>query len=177
MAMFKSFLPNQFYQDVYLLTPEYLKEHGIKGIITDLDNTLTSWDSPDATPELHAWFKQFQDAGIKVIICSNNKEIRVKKFADQVNMPFVFGARKPLTKGFMRAAKMMELNPNEIVVVGDQMMTDIFGGNRGGFHTVLVKPLVTTDEWKTYLNRRMERVIMSHFKKHNLLNWQEHDKK
>ncbi len=171
--MFKQFLPKKMLDNVYILTPAYLQENNLKGLITDLDNTLIRWDKPDATPELKEWFKSFIDEGIQVVVCSNNSEERVKKFADQVELPFVYKARKPLSRGFKRAAKMMELESHEVVVIGDQLMTDIFGGNSGGFHTVLVKPLVETDEWKTYLNRKMEKVILSHFRRKGLLNWEE----
>ena len=171
--MFKRFLPNRMLKDIYLLTPEYLKAQGIKGMITDLDNTLIRFDAPDATPELSAWFQSFLDAGIQVVVCSNNSEARVSAFAKQVDLPFVSKARKPLVKGFKRASKLMNLPANEVVVVGDQLMTDVFGGNRGGFHTILVQPLATTDEWKTYLNRRMEKVIMGYFKRQELLHWEE----
>jgi len=172
--MIKKFLPQKMYRDIYLLTPEYMKAHNLKGIITDLDNTLIRWDKPDATPEIRAWFQQFIDAGIQVVVCSNNNEKRVKIFADQVGLPFVFKARKPLVRGFKRAQQLMGLESHEIIVIGDQLMTDVFGGNRGGFHTILVAPLVKTDEWKTYLNRKMEKVIMRRFQKKNLANWEEH---
>jgi len=170
--LFNKFLPNQYYKNVFLLTPEYLKQHKIKGVITDLDNTLIRWDRPDATEELKNWFASFKNAGIQVVICSNNKEQRVKRFADQVDLPFVFKARKPLTLGFKKALKIMGLKSSETVVVGDQLMTDVFGGNSGGFHTILVQPIVQTDEWKTYLNRRMESVIMRYFKRKGMLHWE-----
>lgn len=173
MNMLKIFLPNQFYHNVYQLTPAYMKQNNLKGLITDLDNTLIRWDRPDATPELKEWFKGFVDAGIKVTICSNNNENRVKKFADQVGLPFVFKARKPLPLGFNRARRLMGLKSHETVVVGDQVMTDMLGGNLGSFHTILVKPIVKTDEWKTYLNRRMESVILAYFKRNNMMKWEE----
>lgn len=171
--MFKIFLPNQFYHNVFQITPAYMKQNGLKGIITDLDNTLIRWDRPDATPELRDWFKGFTDAGIKVTICSNNNENRVKIFADQVGLPFIFKARKPLPLGFNRARKLMGLESHETIVVGDQVMTDMLGGNLGGFHTILVKPIVKTDEWKTYLNRRMESIILAYFKRKNMLKWED----
>ncbi len=167
--MFKIFLPKQVFRNVYQITPDYLKKHGLKGIITDLDNTLIRWDKPDATPELRSWFRSFTDAGFQVVVCSNNNEQRVKSFADQVGLPFVSKARKPLARGFKRAAVLMSLKSSETIVVGDQLMTDVLGGNRGGFHTILVEPLVKTDEWKTFLNRKMEKVIMRYFRKRGLL--------
>ena len=72
--MLKLFLPDVFVNSIFDITPEYLKERNIKGIITDLDNTLIEWDRPSATPELVQWFKEMEQAGIRIVIVSNNSE-------------------------------------------------------------------------------------------------------
>ena len=55
--MYNYFLPDEYVKDIFQITPEKLKEKGIKGIITDLDNTLVEWDRPEATPEIIEWMK------------------------------------------------------------------------------------------------------------------------
>ena len=80
--MYKYFLPDEYVKDIFHIQPEALKDKGIKGIITDLDNTLVAWDRPDATPEIIEWMKSMQDAGIQVTIVSNNNEMRVKAFCE-----------------------------------------------------------------------------------------------
>ena len=101
--MYSYFIPSEFVRSVFHITPEFLKDKGIKGIITDLDNTLVEWDRPDATPKLIEWFKGMKEAGIQVTIVSNNNEMRVQSFADPLGIPFIFKARKPLGKAFRQA--------------------------------------------------------------------------
>ncbi len=158
---------------VFHIEPEELKQRGIKGIITDLDNTLVAWDVKDATPDIIKWFKQMEDHNIKVTIISNNKEERVRIFSEPLATPFVFSARKPLTKSFKKAAREMNLKKEEVVVIGDQILTDVLGGNRAGFHTILVVPIVQTDGALTRINRRIERRILSWMRKRGMLTWEE----
>ncbi|WP_042146048.1 YqeG family HAD IIIA-type phosphatase [Paucisalibacillus sp. EB02] len=171
--MLKRFLPNEHVKNIFEIKPSVLKKQGIKGIITDLDNTLVAWNVKEATPEVISWFKLMKDNGIKVTIISNNKEDRVKMFSEPLGTPFVFSARKPLRRAFKTAAKQMELKKEEIVVVGDQLMTDVLGGNSAGFYTILVVPIVKTDEKITQVNRKIERKIMNYFRKKGLISWEE----
>ncbi len=171
--MFKYFLPDEYVKDVYQLSAEALLAKGVKGIITDLDNTLIAWDRPDATPEIAAWIKGMQDAGLQVTILSNNNELRVKSFCDPIGTPFIFAARKPLKKSFKRALRQMELKKEEVVMIGDQVMTDVLGGKRFGLHTILVVPVANSDGKITKLNRMIERRIMKKFKQKGLISWEE----
>lgn len=171
--LLKKFLPNDHVKSIFEITPDYLKSKGIKGIITDLDNTLVAWDQKDATPEIAEWFKTLQQNGIKVTIMSNNSEERVSTFSKPLNIPFISKARKPLRKAFNRAKKALNLKDDEIVVIGDQLLTDIFGGNRANLHTILVVPIVQTDGFVTRFNRKVERRILKYFKRKGLLYWEE----
>jgi uncharacterized protein len=171
--LLKRFLPNEHVKRIFDIKPQDLKERGIKGVITDLDNTLVAWDVKNASPEVIDWFKQMKDSGIKVTIMSNNKEDRVKMFSEPLGTPFVFSARKPLRRAFLTAAKQMELNKEEIVVIGDQLLTDVLGGNSAGLYTILVVPIVQTDEKITQFNRRIERKIMNYFRRKGLISWEE----
>ena len=169
----KSFLPAQHVKSIYEINPQDLKNKGIKGIITDLDNTLVEWDRPLATPELITWFEEMKRNDIKVTIVSNNKEVRVKAFADPLKIPFIFRAKKPMTKAFKHAVELMGIQKEQAVVIGDQLLTDVFGGNRSGFHTILVVPVAQTDGWATKLNRRIERRILAWFRKNGQLTWED----
>jgi uncharacterized protein len=171
--LYKRFLPDEFVKDVFHIKPEKLAEKGIKGIITDLDNTLVEWDRPDATPEIIEWLKGMQGAGIQVTIVSNNNEGRVKVFSDPLGIPFVCDARKPLLKSFVKARKLMGIEKEETVVIGDQLLTDILGGNRKGLHTILVVPVATSDAFFTKFNRMIERRIMAGLKRRGLITWEE----
>ncbi len=143
--MLKSFLPSEHVKSIFDIKPEDLKERGVKGIITDLDNTLVEWDRPMPTPELIQWFDDMRTHGILVTVVSNNNEQRVGTFCKPLNTPFIHRAKKPLSGAFKKAADQMGIKLDEVVVIGDQLLTDVFGGNRGGFHTILVTPVSQSD--------------------------------
>ena len=171
--MLKHFLPNQHVKSILDINPKDLQEKGIKGIITDLDNTLVEWDRPNATPRVIKWFEEMKKNQIKVTIVSNNNEKRVKSFSDPLDIAFIFRAKKPLSLAFHRAAKQMNIKKEEIVVIGDQLLTDVLGGNRGGFHTILVVPVAQTDGIATKFNRMVERKILNWFRKKGMLQWED----
>ena len=171
--MLKHFLPNQHVKSILDIHPKDLQEKGIKGIITDLDNTLVEWDRPNATPRVIKWFEEMKKNQIKVTIVSNNNEKRVKSFSDPLDIAFIFRAKKPLSLAFHRATKQMNIKKEETVVIGDQLLTDVLGGNRGGFHTILVVPVAQTDGIATKFNRMVERKILNWFRKKGMLQWED----
>ncbi|WP_164216244.1 YqeG family HAD IIIA-type phosphatase [Virgibacillus sp. YIM 98842] len=171
--MLKSFLPNEHVKSIFDIQPEVLKKKGIKGIITDLDNTLVAWDVKDATEEVIQWFELMKNHDIKITIISNNKQDRVKIFSEPLGTPFVFSARKPLGRAFKTAAKEMGLKKEEVVVIGDQVLTDVLGGNYAGFYTILVVPIVETDGKITRINRKFERRILNYMRRKGKISWEE----
>ncbi|CAM3931796.1 YqeG family HAD IIIA-type phosphatase [Mesobacillus thioparans] len=171
--MLKHFLPDQHVKSIFEIDPDSLKEKGVKGIITDLDNTLVEWDRPTATPKLIEWFDNMRRNEILITIVSNNNEKRVRSFSDPLQIPFIFQARKPMTRAFNKALKQMGLRKEETVVIGDQLLTDVLGGNRSGFHTILVVPVAQTDGFVTRFNRKVERRILNWFRKQGKLNWED----
>ncbi|WP_018752632.1 YqeG family HAD IIIA-type phosphatase [Paenibacillus sanguinis] len=174
--MFEKFLPNMRVDSVFDINLEELYAQGYRGIITDLDNTLVGAKAPLATPELIAWFAKVKENGFKLVIVSNNNLNRVSVFASPLNIEFVHAARKPSGAAFRRAVGMMELKPEETVVIGDQLMTDVFGGNRQGLFTVLVLPISVQDEGRgTRINRCLERVVKRRLSKIGL--WLEEESK
>ncbi|MEK3890651.1 YqeG family HAD IIIA-type phosphatase [Bacillus sp. FSL K6-3431] len=171
--MLKKFLPSEYVKNIFLIKPEDLKTRGIKGIITDLDNTLVEWDRPNATPELIEWFAEMKQHDIKIIIVSNNNEDRVKLFSDPLEIPFIHKARKPLGAAFKKAITVMGTSREETVIIGDQLLTDILGGNRASLYTILVVPVAKSDGFFTRFNRAIERRIMANFKRNGLIKWED----
>lgn len=155
------------------IRPEALKQKGIRGLITDLDNTLVAWHEPSITPKLRDWFRAFEEAGLSVLILSNNSEKRIRLFTGDARIPYIYRAKKPLTRGFRQAMQRMNLQPEQVVVVGDQLMTDILGANRIGAHSILVVPVAESDGWATKLNRLIERFIMRQLRKRGMLHWED----
>lgn len=172
--MLKKFQPTWFMSSIYTLTPELLKEKNIQTVISDLDNTLLPWNVMDATEELKSWAQDMHEAGITVIILSNNHGERVKRVADQADIVYQGDARKPLKKGMKRLIARFHVDVEKTVFVGDQLLTDIFLANRIGMRSVFVKPIVENDNIYTRINRWFERKIVRHFKKKDpKWGWQE----
>lgn len=172
-SLLKKFLPNEHVKSIFEITPAQLKKRGIKGVITDLDNTLVEWDRPIATPEVIKWFEEMHENGISVTIVSNNNESRVKSFSEPHQIPYIHRARKPFTSAFYDALQTMNLKKEDVVVIGDQLLTDILGGNRSGFYTILVVPVAQTDGLATKFNRFVERRILNWLKRKKMIQWED----
>lgn len=173
--MFEMLMPKLRVNTVFDIDLEDLYAKGYRGIITDLDNTLVGAKAPLAYPELIAWFELVKKTGFQLIIVSNNRLERVSSFATPLDIQYVHEARKPSLKPFKKAMKMMGLSNTETIMVGDQMMTDVFGGNRLGLLTVLVLPISIQDEgWTTRINRRVERIALTNLRKKGLWLEEEH---
>lgn len=171
--MLKLFLPDQQVKSVFEIRPEWLKEKGIRGVITDLDNTLVAWNEAHPTDKVYDWFKQMEQSEIDVMIISNNNKDRVELFAKPLKRPYVYKAKKPFKRAFLKAAEKMGFKRTEIVVIGDQLLTDVLGGNRSGFQTILVVPIVSTDDKITKFNRSIERFILNKLERRGLIKWEE----
>ncbi|WP_025027616.1 YqeG family HAD IIIA-type phosphatase [Caldalkalibacillus mannanilyticus] len=171
--MLKKLLPDLHVDSIYDIDLEALKKRGVKGIITDLDNTLIEWDRPLATPKLAEWLKKVQEEGFKLMIVSNNNSARVAAFSEPLGLPFIPGARKPFHKAFKEAQKRMNLQPHEVVVIGDQLFTDVLGGNRLDLYTILVVPVAQSDGFLTRFNRRLERIALHFMRKRGMITWED----
>ena len=170
--MFSKYKPTWMIDAIYKNTPAQLKKLGIKAVLTDLDNTLIAWNNPDGTEELKTWLLEMKNAGITVLVVSNNKDSRIKRVVEKFDLDYVARALKPTARGFKLAEKKLGLKPSEMLMVGDQIMTDIRGANAAGIRNVLVQPIVDTDGWNTRINRFFERKIMKYLsKKHPEMTW------
>lgn len=171
--LLKNFLPNEYKKSVFDIRAEDLLARGIKSIITDLDNTLVEWDRKDATPEICQWFEEMTNAGLDVLIVSNNNEGRVKIFCEPLGVRYVHDAKKPLKKAFQTALHVLKRERDEVVMIGDQLMTDILGANRAKIYSILVVPVASSDAFVTKFNRMIERKIMASLKKRGYITWEE----
>ncbi|MGX7024339.1 YqeG family HAD IIIA-type phosphatase [Vagococcus hydrophili] len=165
--MFEQYKPTWMIEAIYDITPSQLKAQGIEAVLTDLDNTLIAWNNPDGTPELLAWIETMKAANIPVIVVSNNKASRVDRAVMHLGLEYVSRAMKPFQKGFNEVEKKYNLPKEKLIMVGDQLMTDIKGANSAGIRSVLVKPIIETDAWNTKFNRSMEKKIKRHLHKKN----------
>lgn len=173
-ALLERFIPHLRVRTVYDIDSTELKDKGYKGIITDLDNTLTGAKDYTVEPKLIKWLEETRLQGFQVVIVSNNDHLRVSRFATPLQIPFVNSARKPSSRAFRQALELMGLMPDQAVMVGDQMLTDVLGGNRIGMFTILVDPIAIQDEsWITRINRRIERIVIARLRKKGLWHGEE----
>lgn len=152
----EDYMPTFTVEAVYDLRADALKQEGIKALLVDLDNTLIAWNNPDGTPELRAWLEEMKQADLPVVVVSNNKHSRVKRAVEPFGVDFVSRAMKPFAYGINRVLSRYGFDKSEVIMVGDQLMTDIRASHRAGIRSILVRPLVQSDAWNTKFNRWRE---------------------
>ena len=150
--------PNLYYQDIYKVDYQKLKKQGIKCLLFDLDNTCIGYKEKEPTKELIKLFKELEKKDFKVIIFSNARTKRLKPFKD-LNIICHPNSKKPLKRNFIKIMKQHFLKKDEVCIIGDQLFTDILGGNRIGITTCLVNPLTNEDFIITKIFRKIEKRI------------------
>ncbi len=163
--MLKRFLPEVFVKTVYEIDVNRLKNEGVKAFIFDIDNTIATYAMPVPDERSKEWLKNLQKMGFKVCFASNNSVERVEKFARAAEVPYIGRAFKPLKKHLKRACRNMGVVPCEAVLVGDQLFTDMWGGNRMKMHTVLVEPISGAEDSFVKFKRSFEKWVL---KKYNI---------
>ncbi|NMA69722.1 MAG: YqeG family HAD IIIA-type phosphatase [Desulfitobacterium sp.] len=159
--MFKLFKPTYQADSLDSIPIEMLKKEGIRGLIIDLDNTMTPWNDLEVGPKVAEWFVKVKEAGISACIVSNNKsKQRVGVVAENLGIPFVYRATKPRTIAFRRGMDVLGTGISDTAVIGDQLFTDILGGNRLDLFTILVIPISDREFIGTRFLRRMERILV-----------------
>lgn len=164
MTVFQRFYPSDYRENAYDLPYEEYYRKGFRGIIYDVDNTLVPHGAP-ADDAAIALFSCLRSIGFSTCILSNNKEPRVAPFADRVKSPYIYKADKPSKKGYERAMKVMETDPSQTLFIGDQLFTDIWGANRTGITSILVKPINPREEIQIVLKRRLEAVVLYFYRR------------
>lgn len=159
--MLRILYPNMYVPSVTEINPDELKARGIRNLLLDLDNTIVRRDRDKFPPEVENWLRHLLDTGFKLCIVSNNSTGRVNNLAGPLEIPCVVRAVKPLSRAFRRGMLQLDARPGNTAVVGDQIFTDILGGNMLGLFTILVVPMPGTEFWGTRLiNRRLEKPLL-----------------
>ena len=157
--------PNELLNKVEEITIEFIQKHKLKALILDVDNTLIDYNK-NLSEEKIKWAKNLKGQGVKLYILSNtNKKEKVEKVAESLEIPYILFAKKPSKTGFLKIQRKLELKPEQIGVVGDQIFTDIWGGNRCNMFTILVEPIDKKDIWITKIKRPLEEVIKNKYRK------------
>ncbi|MDO4270329.1 MAG: YqeG family HAD IIIA-type phosphatase [Eubacteriales bacterium] len=134
-------IPDFVFESIYDITPLFLRENGVRGVLIDLDGTLASHKAALPPEALAPFVRALHEGGLRVLVFSNNREGRVGRFCAALGVDFISRAGKPLLGGFRRAAERLGLPADALAVVGDQIFTDVFGGNRAGALTCYVQTL------------------------------------
>jgi HAD superfamily phosphatase (TIGR01668 family) len=165
------FCPHRMVDSVTHVLPAELKARGIEGIILDLDNTLVLWQKEEMTEEVIAWLSALQAEGFKLCILSNSiLSKRSERIAARLGCPNVRRAGKPRPSGFHRAMQAMGTHSATTAIIGDQMFTDIWGGNRLGLYTIMVKPIHPHEfAYTRYVSRPLEKLLLDRFNRHGHL--------
>lgn len=156
--------PTIFVDTVFDIDLKDLKMRGIKAFIFDIDNTLARYADPVPDQQTVEWLKTLRDMGFGVFFASNNNTERVKRFAESVDIPYKARAMKPLGIYLKRACRSMGVTPPETALVGDQLFTDVWGGNWLKMYTILVKPISEVEDSFVKFKRRFERRILKNMK-------------
>lgn len=162
--MFDKFYPDFVIDKTQDISLSFLSEKGIKGLILDIDNTLVPNHVKEADEAVVKWIDRMKSSGIKVCIVSNASYRRVIKFNEKLKIHALHRANKPGTKKFLQAAGMMGLKPVEIGVVGDQIFTDIYGGNKANMSTILVTPIDKRENLFVRLKRYPEKFVLHKYR-------------
>ncbi len=159
--------PNEIYDKLEDVSVEKLINNNIKGVILDVDNTLIDKTTQVLSDAKIKWVKLVIENNIKVCILSNTlKKEKIQYVSKQLGIPYFMFATKPLKRGFKKCIKLFNLQPNQICTIGDQIFTDVLGGNKMGMYTIYVYPINPEDcSITTALKRPLERKIVNKYLK------------
>jgi len=157
--LFKLLKPNQIHKSIYEINLNSLWEHGYHYIIIDVDNTITEWNNYTINQKLRDWVSYAKKIGFELCLLSNSNQLKIKQFASELGVISSPAGGKPFMRAFKSALDTLGANINNTIVIGDQIFTDILGGNRIGLYTILVDPINKKEFWTTKFNRLMEKII------------------
>lgn len=152
--------PKTRFERITEITPEYLKEHNIKGMILDVDNTLIDIGK-NPLDGIVEWCNTLKENDIKLCIASNsNKVNKITTVAKMLDIPFVYFSCKPFLRGLKKAKKILGLKSEEIAEVGDQLFTDVIGTNRMKMYSILTTPLEQEKDFFSMTKRKLEKIFL-----------------
>lgn len=159
--MLEIFYPDDYLDSTYAIDFEQLFSRGYRGVLFDIDNTLVPHGAP-ADDRARALFARLRDIGMGCCLISNNKPPRVEPFAREVGARYVADAHKPSPRNYRKGMELLGCDEKNCLFVGDQLFTDVWGANRAGLYTILVKPIHPKEEIQIVMKRRLEAVVL-HF--------------
>lgn len=163
--MLKRFFPAYKYHSIEDIEVDFFQSHNIKYVILDIDNTLVPYTCPNPNEYALAFLSRMQKEGIDVCFVSNNNKHRVEKFNANLKRHSVWRANKPFTRSIKKAMNLMNAMQEETALIGDQVFTDVYGGNRAKITTILVDPIESKESTFFKAKRRLEKWVLNHMTK------------
>ena len=164
----EKYIPDMYQKSIYAIDYDKLIKRGIKCLLFDLDNTITPVKMKTPSKKTKKFFSDLKEKGFKVIIFSDSPKKRVKPFKDALDVDCAASAHKPHPKKFLQVLKEYNYSISEIAIIGDQILTDIVGGNNIGITTILVNPISPIDFIWTKFNRFREKKIIKKLEQKNI---------
>jgi HAD superfamily phosphatase (TIGR01668 family) len=164
----EKFIPDIYQKSIYTIDYQKLYDRGIRCLLFDLDNTLVPVSIKVPNKKIKDLFNEIKEKGFKIILFSNSHKKRLKVFKDELEVDCCASACKPFSKKFLAVLKEYNYNVSEVAIIGDQLLTDILGGNKVGITTILVNPVSPKDALTTKIMRYYERKIIRKLRKNNL---------
>ena len=152
--------PDYVFNAIHDIPLDFFEREGIRALILDLDNTLTTHNNPVPDEKRLEWFRRVKDSGLKMIIVSNNHPERVKPFAEYLGLDFVPDGGKPLPRGYNEACKRLGLKKLQIAAVGDQIFTDVMGCKAAGIRSIFVFPIEPETGFWFRVKRTLEKPLL-----------------
>jgi HAD superfamily phosphatase (TIGR01668 family) len=160
-------VPDFYFEKFSDASAEFLAKIGVKGIVLDIDNTLEPYENAIPGEQVLAWFDELRAVGIKAAFVSNNGAERVEIFNKDLGLPAYFKAGKPFKKNVLRALSDMGVSPDEAILMGDQIFTDVWAARNAGLRAILLPPIKDKRDLLTRTKRFLERPIIKKYKKRN----------
>lgn len=148
--------PTYFFKQITDIQTDFLLDIGYHGLILDIDDTLAPQEFPTPTKDVLTWIYNLKKIEIKLVLASNNSEKRVSEFAKILDVPHVYEAKKPFRKGLKKAIDILSLPKENILMIGDQIFSDILGAKFTKINSALVEPLSPARSFSLKVRRRLE---------------------
>ena len=159
-------------KSIFEIDIDFFKKMGVETLFVDLDNTLDSYKLYHPTSKAKELIPKILNSGIHPVIVSNNRGKRVRTYADELGVEYIANCMKPFPCKIKKYLKKHKLLKEQVMLVGDQMMTDVAAANGAGIRVVLTDKIVKEDQWTTHINRLFGRPIRKHqMKKGRMPDW------
>jgi len=162
------YVPDIYKKSIHVINYDLLLSRGIKCLLIDLDNTIAPITMKGPNKKTKDLFEELKEKGFKIIIFSNSSKSRVKNFKDELGVDGISNAKKPFKSKYQKVLDTYKFQEPQIACIGDQLLTDIQGGNKMGLTTILVNPVGVKEKIITRISRKYEKKILRKLRDNNL---------